>query len=98
MSIKNTIVFTRLSTSVDFPELTAEFIGVAVEYDLAGKRILTSNTISEDRLSQTIVTIFDSEASRFDFIENSTIQTALNVRDMYCIENDITISQSSEDI
>ncbi|SVD31163.1 uncharacterized protein METZ01_LOCUS384017, partial [marine metagenome] len=44
------------------------------------------------------VTIFDSEASRFDFIENSTIQTALNVRDMYCIENDITISQSSEDI
>jgi len=98
MSIKNTIVFTRRSTSVDFPELTAEFIGVAVEYDLAGKRILTSNIISADGLTQTIVTIFDSEASRFDFIENSTIQSALNVRDMYCIENDISISQSSEDI
>ena len=98
MSIKNTIVFTRPSTSVDFPELTAEFIDVAVEYVLAGKRDFKSNIISADGLTQTIVTIFDSEASRFDFIENSTIQSALNVRDMYCIENDITISQSSEDI
>ena len=98
MSIKNTIVFTRPSTSVDFPELTAEFIGVATEYDLAGKRDLKSKTISADGLKQTVVTIFDSEASRFDWVENSTIQSALNVRDMYCIENDIVITQSSEDV
>ena len=98
MSIKNTIVFTRPSTSVDFPELTAEFIGVATEYDLAGKRDLKSNIISADGLTQTVVTIFDSEESRFDWVENSTIQSALNVRDMYCIENDIVISQTTEDI
>ena len=98
MSIKNTIVFTRPSTSVDFPELTAEFIGVATEYDLAGKRDLKSKTISADGLKQTVVTIFDSEASRFDWVENSTIQAELNTRDVYCIENNITISQSTEDI
>ncbi|SVE12520.1 uncharacterized protein METZ01_LOCUS465374, partial [marine metagenome] len=78
--------------------ITDAFRVVAVELDLAGKRVLKSNIISEDGLSQTVVTIFDSEASRFDFVENSTIQSALNVRDMYCIENDISISQSSEDI
>ena len=98
MSIKNTIVFTRPSTSVDFPVITDAFRVVAVELDLAGKRVLKSNIISEDGLSQTVVTIFDSEASRFDFVENSTIQSALNVRDMYCIENDISISQSTEEI
>ena len=98
MAIKNIFSLTRPSTSVDFPELTAEFRVVAVEYDLAGKRDLKSNIISADGLTQTVVSIFDSEASRFDWVENSTIQSALNVRDMYCIENDIVISQTTEDI
>ena len=42
MSIKNTIVFTRPSTSVDFPELTDEFKAVCADYyadsENAGKR------------------------------------------------------------
>ena len=98
MSVKNTITFTRPSTSVEFPELTAEFVAVAVDYDQQGKRVLESKTVSADGLKQSVVTIFDSENSRFDFIENATIQSALNTRDMYCIENDITISQSAEEI
>ena len=97
MAIKNTIVFTRPSTSVEFPELTAEFVAVCADYHGEGKRVLDSKTISVDGLSQTVITIFDSENSRFDFIENATVQSALNTRDMYCIENDITISQSVEE-
>ncbi len=98
MSIKNTIIFTRPSASVDFPETTDAFKAVCADYYGEGKRVLESNTISTDGLSQTVITIFDSENSRFDFIENATIQSALNTRDMYCIENDITISQSAEEI
>ena len=98
MAIKNIFSLTRPSTSVDFPEISATFIGLATEYDLAGKRDLKSNIISADGLTQTVVSIFDSESSRFDWVENSTIQAELNARDVYCIENDIVISQSTEDI
>ena len=98
MAIKNIFSLTRPSTSVNFPEISATFIGLAIDYDKAGKRKVKSKTISADGLKQTIVTIFDSESSRFDWVENSTIQTELNARDIYCIENDIVISQSTEDI
>ncbi len=98
MTIKNIFSLTRPSTSVDFPEISAKFIGTAIDYDQAGKRKVESKSISADGLKQTIVTIFDSESSRFDWVENSTIQTELNTRDIYCIENDIVISQSTEDI
>ena len=98
MAIKNIFSLTRPSTSVDFPEISATFIGLAMDYDEAGKRFVKSKTISADGLKQTIVTIFDSESSRFDWVENSTIQKELNARDIYCIENDIVISQSTEKI
>ena len=98
MAIKNIFSLTRPSTSVDFPEISAKFRKIAIDYDLDGKRKFESNIISADGLKQTIVTIFDSESSRFDWVENSTIQAELNTRDVYCIENNITISQSTEDI
>jgi hypothetical protein len=98
MAIKNIFSLTRPSTSVDFPKISDVFVGIAIDYDLAGKRKVKSKSISADGLKQTIVTIFDSESSRFDWVENSTIQTELNARDIYCIENDIVISQSTEEI
>ena len=39
MSIKNTIVFTRPSASVDFPETTDAFRAVCADYYGEGKRV-----------------------------------------------------------
>ena len=98
MAIKQTAVFTRPSTSIDWPDIPEAFREKCQDYFGAGKRHIQSNIISEDKLTQTVIIIFDSEASRFDFIEESIVQDYINDRDTYCIENDIELTRNLEDI
>ena len=98
--IKNTIICTRPSISVDFPELTDEFKAVCADYyadsENAGKRCFLKReyNVSEDQLTRTIVEIYRDEDARTDFLANSTIAAAINVRDKHCAGNDITLTET----
>ena len=89
---------TRPNTGISWPSLSDKFLEKAREYDKLGKRKVVSKEEHGDGLKQTTISIFDSEASRFAFGEESDVQDFLNERDVYCISNGITAESSTERI
>ena len=103
--IQDTIIFTRPDTDTGFPAQhvhTTDFTDPirVLNQDLKteGKRVKKSSTISEDRLTQTVIIEYDSAASKTAYYENSKTTTAVEKRKVYCDGAEIIISESTKEI
>ena len=99
MAIRQTIVITRPSTSVTFyPMSETEHDHVTKTYHVTGKRTGISIDISSNKLVKTLVYEFDSTNSQREFLNDSTLESYFNQRDLYYLNNGVTMSVSSEDV
>ena len=104
--IQDTIIFTRPNTNTLFPsekgtvytDTTDPIRVLNLEMKAEGKRIRKSSTISEDKLTQTVIIEFDSATSKTGYYNNSKSVAAIKNRDSYCTDSSITISQSTKEI
>ena len=99
MAIKTTMTFTRLNTDTPWYEPTESF----KEYNKAtyidtGKRTWVERTESEDGLTQINVSIMVDAAAAKEFSQDSNIQGYLNARDLYCIQNNISLTREQEEV
>ena len=98
MAFRNTIVFTRPDTGVEWPPISQDYKEVGMDWHQKGWRTFVSREFSDDELTQTVIVEFLSEEKKFDFSEHSTSRAYFNERDIYCIENDITLKVTTEEI
>jgi len=97
MPITTTVTYTRPSTSVSFyPSIrnSAVWNYITETYIDTGKIISTSATVSDDGLTKTLVTIFDSEQSRNQLVNDTIIQSSQFIigRDRYHTAADILVN------
>ena len=99
MPIRQTIKITRPNTSVNFsPMSETEHDHVTKTYHVTGKRTGISIDISSDKLVKTLVYEFDSTNSQREFLNDSSLESYFTARDLYYLNNGITMSVSSEDV
>ena len=99
MPIRQTIKITRPSTSVNFyPMSETEHDHVTKTYHITGKRTSIGVDISSNKLVKTLVYEFDNTNSQRDFLNDSSLESYFTQRDLYFLNNNITMSVSSEDV
>ncbi len=99
MAIKVTLTFTRPSTDIAWYKQSDSFKAYALEtYVDTGKRTLEENSESEDGLTKTWVTIMIDEENQKAYAQDSNVQSFLNARDLYCIQNGISLSRETEEV
>ena len=99
MPIRQTIKITRPSTSVNFfPMSETEIDYVSKTYVITGKRTSIGVDISSNKLVKTLVYEFDSTNSQREFLNDSSLESYFTQRDLYFLNNNITMSVSSEDV
>jgi len=99
MPIRQTIKITRPNTSVNFyPMSETEHDHVTKTYHVTGKRTGISIDISSNKLVKTLVYEFDSTNSQKEFLNDSTLESYFNQRDLYYLNNGVTMSVNSEDV
>ncbi|SVC85315.1 uncharacterized protein METZ01_LOCUS338169 [marine metagenome] len=98
MAVRNTVVFTRLDTNVDWPPVSEAYRIIYMDWESRGWRNFISKDVSADGLTRTVVLEWLSEDKKFDFTENATVRSYFNERDIYCIENDITLKVTTDEI
>lgn len=96
--ITKTTIFTRPSTSVDFPgngspELNA-YMNATYRSNPV-KLVSKTQSISEDLLTLTVSTVFDSQASLDQFDNDPARADFKASRDAYMQANGITMSESA---
>lgn len=97
MPISRTVTYTRPSTSVSFyPPIRNSVIWnyITETYIDTGKIISNSDSFSPDGLTRTSVTIFDSEQSRDQYVNDTTVQSSKFVtnRRIYHDKTDILVN------
>ena len=99
MAIKTTMTFSRLSTDTPWYEPTDSFKAYnKATYVDTGKRTYVGQTESEDGLTKTSVNIMVDEAAIKEFNQDSNIQGFLNARDLYCLQNNISLTREQEEV
>ncbi len=99
MPIRQTIKITRPNTSVNFfPMSETEIDHVSKTYVITGKRTSIGVDISSNKLVKTLVYEFDSTNSQREFLNDSSLESYFTQRDLYFLNNNITMSVSSEDV
>tara|TARA_Y100000401_G_C8321403_1_gene225484 strand:+ start:1702 stop:1941 length:240 start_codon:yes stop_codon:yes gene_type:complete len=71
---------------------------VTKTYHITGKRTGISIDISSNKLVKTLVYEFDSTNSQREFLNDSTLESYFNQRDLYYLNNGVTMSVNSEDV
>ena len=99
MAIKSTMTFTRPSTDIPWFEPSDIFKTYHMEtYVNTGKRTLGEETESEDGLTKTWVAITPDDETLRAYAQDSNIQGMLNARDLYCIQNNISLTREQEEV
>ena len=99
MAIKTTMIFTRPSTDIPWFEPSDIFKAYHMEtYVNTGKRTLGEETESEDGLTKTWVAITPDDETLRAYAQDSNIQGMLNARDLYCIQNNISLTREQEEV
>ena len=99
MAIKTTMTFTRPSTDIPWFEPSDIFKTYHMEtYVDTGKRTLGEETESEDGLTKTWVAITPDDETLRAYAQDSNIQGMLNARDLYCIQNNISLTREQEEV
>ena len=99
MTIRHTINITRQITSVNFyPMSETEHDHVTKTYHITGKRTGNSIDISSNKQVKTLVYELDSTNSQKEFLNDSTLESYFNQRDLYYLNNGVTMSVNSEDV
>ena len=98
MAVRNTVVYTRLDTNVDWPPVSDAYRTIGHDWESKGWRRCVSRDVSADGLIRTVVFEFPSEEKKFFFVEDATVRTYFNERDIYCIENDVAVKASTVEI
>jgi len=99
MAIKTTMIFTRPSTDIPWFEPSDIFKTYHMEtYVNTGKRTLGEETESEDGLTKTWVAITPDDETLRAYAQDSNIQGMLNARDLYCIQNNISLTREQEEV
>ena len=99
MAIKTTMIFTRPSTDIPWFEPSDIFKTYHMEtYVNTGKRTLGEETESDDGLTKTWVAITPDDETLRAYAQDSNIQGMLNARDLYCIQNNISLTREQEEV
>ena len=99
MAIKTTMIFTRPSTDIPWFEPSDIFKTYHMEtYVNTGKRTLGEETESEDGLTKSWVAITPDDETLRAYAQDSNIQGMLNARDLYCIQNNISLTREQEEV
>ena len=99
MAIKTTMTFTRPSTDIAWFMPSDIFKTYHMEtYVNTGKRTLGEETESEDGLTKTWVAITPDDETLRAYAQDSNIQGMLNARDLYCIQNNISLTREQEEV
>ena len=99
MAIKTTRRFTSPSTDIPWFEPSDIFKTYHMEtYVNTGKRTLGEETESEDGLTKTWVAITPDDETLRAYAQDSNIQGMLNARDLYCIQNNISLTREQEEV
>ena len=99
MAIKTTMTFTRPSTDIPWFEPSDIFKTYHMEtYVNTGKRTLGEETESDDGLTKTWVAITPDDETLRAYAQDSNIQGMLNARDLYCIQNNISLTREQEEV
>ena len=99
MAIKTTMIFTRPSTDIPWFEPSDIFKTYHMEtYVNTGKRTLGEETESEDGLTKTWVAITPDDETLRAYAQDSNIQGMFNARDLYCVQNSISLTREEEEI
>ncbi|SVE12521.1 uncharacterized protein METZ01_LOCUS465375 [marine metagenome] len=99
MAIKTTMTFTKPSTDITWFEPSDAFKTYnKATYVDTGKRTLVEEIESEDGLSKTFVTIMADSETVKTYTRDSNIQGMLNARDLYCIQNNISLTREQEEV
>ncbi len=99
MAIKTTMTFTRPSTDIPWYEPSESFtLYNKATYIDTGKRTWVERTESEDGLTRINVSIMADEAAVKEYSKDSNIQGFLNARDLYCIQNNISLTREQEEV
>ncbi|SVA15091.1 uncharacterized protein METZ01_LOCUS67945 [marine metagenome] len=98
MSTNGTIVYTRPNTGVDWYEVTPEFVTyVLANFINTGLRTREVAVESEDGLTQTLEYTFPSQDAKIAWTTDETVQSMLNARDNYNLDNDIDMVRTEDE-
>jgi hypothetical protein len=99
MAIKTTMTFTRPSTDIAWFMPSDIFKTYHMEtYVNTGKKQVGEVTESADGLTKTWVAIMVDEENQKAYAQDSNVQSFLNARDLYCIQNGISLSRETEEV
>ena len=97
MAWKKVIVRTIPNSDTAFERMSAEVLAyIKTNYDDTGKRISFSAETSDDGLVQTITSVYENEAARDEFHNDSTILAEASRRNKVNADKGITIEALNE--
>lgn len=80
----------RLNESTKFFQNSDEFQSMRDEFSSTGKIVSTSRTVSEDKLTKTVITEFKDEEAFLEYINHPATKTNKQLRIKYEKENNIS--------
>jgi len=88
--IKRTKTWIRPNTSVKFHKANAEYSAyIKTAYVDTGKRVFISKTLSEDKLTLTLITVWRDLAAHDEFVADVMVQADVETRIAYNRANGI---------
>ena len=98
MAITGTIVLTRPNTGVDWYEITPDFKTYVLENFIdTGLRTREIGVESGDGLIMTLEYTFSNQDAKIARTTDETVQSMLNARDTYNLDNDIDMVRTEDE-